>query len=308
MNQLQFLKNLEVPTGMVDVVLDTDAYNEIDDQYAIAYLFLSPERIRVRGLCAAPFFNANSASPEDGMEKSYREILHLLKLMDKEDFCSNVYRGAPTYLPDEETPVVTDAARFIVSEAEKHSSEHPLYVVAIGAITNVASAVLLNREAMVNNTVIVWLGGHAKDYPHTREFNLYQDIAAARVVFGCGAPLVQLPCRGVVSQLRTTEPELDAWIKGTNALSDYLLEHTVAEADKYAKGHVWSRCIWDLAPIAWLLNDGDRFMQSYTISALIPQYDNTYAVDPRRHPMQYVYNIERDAIFEDVFTKLKNLK
>ena len=31
----------EVPTGYVDVVLDTDAFNEIDDQFAISYLIHS---------------------------------------------------------------------------------------------------------------------------------------------------------------------------------------------------------------------------------------------------------------------------
>ena len=38
MTQTQFLRNLEVPDRRVDVVLDTDAYNEIDDQFAVAYL------------------------------------------------------------------------------------------------------------------------------------------------------------------------------------------------------------------------------------------------------------------------------
>ena len=34
------VKRLQRPAHPVDVVLDTDAYNEIDDQYAIAYLLL----------------------------------------------------------------------------------------------------------------------------------------------------------------------------------------------------------------------------------------------------------------------------
>ena len=38
MTQTQFLRNLEVPDRVVDVVLDTDTYNEIDDQFAVAYL------------------------------------------------------------------------------------------------------------------------------------------------------------------------------------------------------------------------------------------------------------------------------
>ena len=55
MTQEQYLKNLTVPVGKIDVVLDTDAYNEIDDQFAISYLLKKPEKLQVRGICAAPF-------------------------------------------------------------------------------------------------------------------------------------------------------------------------------------------------------------------------------------------------------------
>ena len=35
------LARLSRPTGPVDVVLDTDTYNEIDDQFAVSYLICS---------------------------------------------------------------------------------------------------------------------------------------------------------------------------------------------------------------------------------------------------------------------------
>ena len=59
---LELLKNLDVPKGKIDVVLDTDAYNEIDDQYAIAYLLNSEDKLNVKAIYAAPFFNENSKS------------------------------------------------------------------------------------------------------------------------------------------------------------------------------------------------------------------------------------------------------
>ena len=37
------LARLSRPTGPVDVVLDTDTYNEIDDQFAVSYLICSAE-------------------------------------------------------------------------------------------------------------------------------------------------------------------------------------------------------------------------------------------------------------------------
>ena len=76
---------------------------------------------------------------------------------------------------------ISDAAKDLAERANNYSPENPLYVVAIGAITNIASAILLNSK-VVENTVVVWLGGHAYHYPETAEFNMRQDIAGARMV------------------------------------------------------------------------------------------------------------------------------
>ena len=303
MTHEQLLKNLQVPAGPIDVVLDTDTYNEIDDQYAVSYLLRSGDKLTVKALCAAPFFNNNSTSPEDGMVRSYNELKHLLKLAGREDLEPIVYEGSRTYLADENTPVDSPAARVIVELAKQYSPEKPLYVVAIGAITNVASALIL-EPSIKENIVVVWLGGTAIEWPDSNEFNMMQDVAAARVVFGCGAPVVQLPCAGVVSAFYTTEPELNYWLKGKNSLCDYLVQHTVEEAESYAKGKVWSRVIWDVTTIGWLLNEDNKFMESRIIPAPIPQYDNHYSFDSRRHDFCYVWKINRDALFMDLFEKL----
>ena len=305
MTREQYLKNSEVPQGRVDVILDTDAFNEVDDQFAIAYLLRSEEKLNTVGICAAPFLNEKSSSAADGMEKSHAEILKLLRLMGREDLAPIVRRGSGRFLKDEADAVDSPAARFIAERAAGYSAEHPLYIVAIGAITNVASAVRMAPEVMRENTVIVWLGGHALEWAEpNNEFNLRQDIAAARVVFDCGAPTVLLPCKGVVSAFRTTAPELDFWLKGKNPTATYLAENAEREANGYAAGKPWSRCIWDVTAVAWLLNDGERFMNARTVPAPIPEYDHRWAQDPFRRPITYVYNIRRDALFEDLFRRL----
>ena len=308
-NLNDMIARLDTPKSKVDIILDTDAYNEIDDQFAISYALLSPDRINTVAICAAPFKNNKSVSPEDGMEQSYDEIIKLLGLMNKRELEAIVYKGSRAFLTDEKIPEKSEAARIMVEKAKKYSPEKPLYIVALGAITNVASAILMDRDTIVSNTVIVWLGGHAFHMPDNKEFNLYQDIAAARVIFDCGVPVVQLPCKGVVSALTTTEGELRAWLSDSGALGEYLLWNTVKEAESYAKGTAWSRCIWDISAVAWLMNDGDKFMRSYITSSPIPQYDHHYSFDPTRHPIRYVYHINRDAIFTDLFGKLtKNRK
>lgn len=300
MTDEQRIKNLSVPQGKIDVVIDTDAYNEIDDQFAISYLLRSKEKLDTKAIYAAPFLNSRSESPKDGMEKSYREIQKLLSLLEEE---ADTFLGSEQYLDNEHTPVISAAAKDLAQRVKHYSPEHPLYVVAIGAITNIASAILLNPE-VAENTVVVWLGGHALHYHDTREFNMYQDVAAARVVIQSGVPFVQLPCQGVVSAFTVSKPELEYYFAGKNKIADYLAENTIEEAESYASGRAWSRCIWDVTAVAWLLNDHDRFMHSRIIPAPLPTYDNLYSLEYNGYPMRYVYYINRDSLLQDVIDKV----
>lgn len=296
----QRLKMLECPAGVVDLVLDTDAYNEIDDQFAISYALKATEKLNLKALYAAPFLNQKSISPADGMEKSYQEILKLLHLCKAS---IPTYKGSEEYLPDEMTPVVSPAACDLVERANQYSNDHPLYVLAIGAITNVASALLMD-PGIADRIVVVWLGGHALEWPDNAEFNMRQDVAAARVVFDSGAPLVILPCMGVVSGFTTTEGEMKHWIIGKSELCDYLANNTISEANQYAYGRVWSRVLWDVTTVGWLLNEDNRFMREKLIPTPIPEYDHHYAQSPDRPLCKYVYFIHRDALLGDLFEKL----
>jgi len=298
---INMIKNLEPPKSKIDMILDTDAFNEIDDQFAIAYMLCNPDKLTVKAIFAAPFLNEKSTSPKDGMEKSHAEIIHILSLMDRLELEPNVFQGSDRFLTDEKTPVPSPAAEHLAALAMQYTPQKPLYVAAIGAITNIASAILLNPQ-IIENIVIVWLGGHAHHWKDTKEFNLYQDVAAARVIFGCGAPVVQLPCMGVVSAFTISEADLEKWLSGKNKLCDYLVSNTVTEASIYAGGKPWTRVIWDVTAIAWLL-DGDFFEEQLEKSP-IPEYDGHYAFDPARHLIKYVSHVKRDALVDDLFRKL----
>lgn len=298
MTNEQRLKNLKCPTGIVDVVLDTDAYNEIDDQYAIAYLLRNADKLNTVAIYAAPFYNDNSTSPEDGMEKSYNEIFNILSLLGEE---RPVFRGSKAYLPDEKTPVISDAAQDLASRAENYSPENPLYVVAIGAITNVASAILINPK-VAENTVVVWLGGHARHYAHTKEFNMYQDILASRVVMESGVPFVQVPCMGVVDAFRLSKPEMCEYFMGKSPIGDYLAKHSIEEAERYAKG-AWTRVIWDLCAVAWLVGD-DKFTLTRVVDMEVSDDEGYYRPSKTGYPMAYVYSIKCDELLNDLIEKI----
>ncbi|PWM39491.1 MAG: nucleoside hydrolase [Clostridiales bacterium] len=299
MNAQQLRHCLEMPQGPVDAVLDTDAFNEVDDQFAIAYMLRSSNRIHTKAIYAAPFYNSRSVSPADGMEKSFLEIQKLLQLCGREDI--EVYRGSEAYLENEKTAIVSPAAEHLAKLAMQYHPEQPLYIIAIGAITNVASALLLN-PAIRDRCVVVWLGGHAHHWPDTKEFNLWQDVAAARVVFSCGVPVVQLPCGGIVDHFTVTVPELRQWLVGKNELADYLAENVISCCHDPEKA--WSRVIWDVTAVAWLTGDKQKFLLSKIVPALLPDYEGQYDFAHPAQPMAYVYHICRDALMNDLLQKL----
>lgn len=304
------LRRLERPVLPVDVVLDTDTYNEIDDQYALAYLLKKSAFLKTKAIYAAPFLNYKSSSPADGMEKSYCEIMKILKLMGRGDLNGLVHKGSEYFLKNSDCPVSSPAAYHLAALAARYTPQHPLYVVAIGAITNVASALIMN-PAIAEKMVVIWLGGHGyhwKTDKYTplgsslnREFNLSQDVLAAKVVFGCGVALVQLPCMGVVSSFRTTGPELEYWLKGKNQLCDYLVDTTICQS-LHDKGRLdWSRAIWDVTAVGWLLDE--KFQYDRLVRSPIPEADH-YIFSENRHPIRSVYYVDRDALFEDLFRVL----
>ena len=292
------LQRLVPPTGEapVSMVLDTDTYNEVDDQFAVAQALLSPDRLQVEALYAAPFTNDRSSGPRDGMEKSYEEIL---RLMDRLDIPSQgrVFRGSTGYLTGPEAPRESAAARDLVRRAVE--GDGPLYVVAIGAITNVASAILMEPR-ILEKIVVVWLGGQPLHWPSAREFNLGQDLHASRLIFDCGVPLVLIPCQGVSSHLQTTIPELERHVLGRGAIGDYLVEIVRSYGgDHYA----WSKVIWDISAIGYLIEPG--WVPTVLAHSPVLTDQFTWSADARRHFIRVAIDVHRDPIFRDVFQKLE---
>ena len=296
----QRLAMLDTPNWPIDVVIDSDTFNEIDDQFAISYALHCQDKLNVKAIYAAPFLNQNSVSPADGMEKSYQEIHRLLALMGEE---RPVMRGSTAYLPDEKTFVPSEAAEDLCRRAMDYSPEKPLYVVGLAAITNIASALLMKPE-IADRIVVVWLGGHAFEWEDNFEFNLRQDIAAGRVLYQSGVPLMIVPAQQVVSFLTTTGPELRYWLAGKKPLCEYLLHNTVDMMDAKNPGRAWSRVIWDIAGIACLIGEPRQLMRSRLMPTPLPGYDHRWQFREDTSMCRYVYYVARDAIFTDLFTRL----
>ena len=299
-NFTKILDQLNIKNKKVTAILDTDTYNEIDDQFALVQMLCSEERIDVKSINAAPFsMNDRSDNPEKGMELSYDEIFRLLEKInyEKDNF---VFKGSKKYVGFNKKAVNSPAADNIIESALQCSEEDPLYVIAIGAISNIASA-LLKEPEIINKLVVVWLGGNALYWPQNSEFNLKQDVGGAQVLFDSGVSLVMVPCKGVTSHLISTVPEIEKYIEPHGEIGKFLAMR-FKEYNSIHKG--WSKEIWDMAAVGYVLNED--WAPTNIIPSPILLNDMSWSSDKNRHPIKIVYEIKRDSILKDFIKKLEN--
>ncbi|MFZ0548376.1 MAG: nucleoside hydrolase [Candidatus Promineifilaceae bacterium] len=340
---------LALPDGPVRLIIDTDTKNEIDDQFALAWALLSPDRLQIEAVYAEPFsseFRREAMietyeliqaekpvpplldryiallnglvgpgehpkdllydGPDIGMELSYQEILTVYEKLrlDPEGL---VFRGSERYLTSFDDPVESPAALDLVERAMKAGDE-PLYVSAIGCVTNVASAILMEPE-IIRKIVVIWTAG----YPSTVDlinysFNMEQDMLSSQLLFESGVPLVYLPGHHVGAQLRMSLPELETWVRGRGAIGDFLYSLYV-DNPGYKKrgitdhfGRSW--VMWDLINFAWLIDP--RWVPSEMVRTPKLGNDKVWHRDPG-YPwrMREGYGVNRDAIMRDFLEKLK---
>ena len=341
-------QKLNVPAGKIHLIIDTDTKNEVDDQFAVSWAIRSPERFIVDAVYAAPYShdcfkklatNFSSSDnvagityadhPGDGMEASYQELLKLYGLLGV-DPEGHVFRGSRNYISDIGGPVESDAAKDLIRRAM--SSDETIYVAAIGAPTNIASALLMEPE-LVRKIVVVWLGAQPLYFKHGIEFNCMQDVEASKVLFDSGVPLVLIPCMNVASQLSLTKPEVEQLMVGKSAISDYLAQIVLSaygdvnSANMMATGfrfsylggredraneylfqfqtnhYAPSRIIWDVSTIAFLKNP-NWALSTEEISPVLNNNMTWGEKDVSRHNIRVVNYCHRDLIFGDMIACL----
>jgi purine nucleosidase len=298
--QIRF-QRLQLPKGKINVVIDTDTYNEIDDQFAVVHALLSSEKLNVKAINAAPFLNERSKSAYDGMLKSYDEILKLLDIFDinSKDL---VYKGSKKFLQNKNRPYESDAVKNLINLSLSSTENDPLFVISIAAITNIASAILIQPE-IVSRIVIVWLAGNAIYWPTTAEFNLMQDIESSSTIFDCGVPLIQIPCRNVASHLILSIADIEKYVQEKGKVGNYLAK---IFKDYLLKKGSLSKVMWDISATALLINED--WVQTEIVHSPILTEKLTWSIDKSRHFIRCATEVNRDAIFRDLYEKLEQNK
>ncbi len=343
---------LEPPSGPVRLIIDTDAANEIDDQFALAWALLSPEAFEIEGTLIEPFSFAHHREPlleayrevqrdqrsqgpevaivgsyhawarnliaagtdphdvpfpgpDEGMELSYQEALKVYELLNH-DPSGQVFRGSPGYLPAPDEPRRSESVEHLIERAMAED-DRPLYVAAIGAVTNIASAILLEPR-IIERIVVVWTSSYPSWSPLSSRpsLNLVQDLPASRLLFDSGVPLVYLPGFYIGAQLTISLPDMERWVRGRGRIGDYLHHLYVHNPIRAQRGvtdpahRTW--VIWDLICFAWLMQP--EWVPSQLTPSPVLDEELLWQHPLGRHLMREAVGIERDEVFRDFYRKL----
>lgn len=291
------MKSFQIPEEKKKrVIIDTDAANEVDDQFAIVQALLS-ESLDIRGMIAAHFGPKKSLTSE---EDSYREIHKILNLMNRQGSIS-VFHGAKAAMTQEDVPAVSEGSEFIIEEAMKAREDVPVYFVFLGALTDMAAAILSKPEIAEQNIRVIWIGGG--NWPEGGyEYNLQNDVMAANVVLDSQVEVWQIP-RNVYRMMPVGLAELYTKVYPCGAVGRYLCENVIVfnNANKNHPGEY--RILGDSPAIGVLLYEdcGEWELRP------APQFDSDLNYIHRKgtHAIRVYKNLNSRFILEDFYAKLK---
>ena len=288
----------------VRMIVHTDCKNEADDQFALAHHLMTPKFI-VKGIVAGHFdLGGKMYKSGKSASASLEEVRKILVLMDAEEYPA--FLGAQAPMTDEETPIDSEGARFIIEESMR-DDPHPLFIACQGAVTDVASALLM-EPAIAERMTVVWIGGGA--YPKGGfEFNVQQDIAAANVLMKSKVPIWQIPA-DVYRQMSVTLSELQLNVEPCGAIGKYLFEQMLevnedaADIPFWPNGESWG--LGDSPTIGVFLEDPNNPDFFDEIEAPTIDYeDMSYHFDSPQRRIRVFKKINPRLILEDMFAKLK---
>ncbi len=278
------------------VIIDTDAACEADDPFAIAHAIMCP-KFEVKAIFAEHFGQAGS------MRRSYDEIMRVLDAMDKD---VPVFEGEEARLSALGPAGLSPASEFLIHEALSDDPK-PLFVLCLGAITNIATALRRNLDISKRMTVI-WIGGHGPDVakPDHREFNSGNDPDAANLVMGSGAEFWQVP-NDVYGSMQIGLAEIQRRIYPCGKIGRHLFEnmreYNMSEGAWWTAGETWALGDSPAVGLAMQPNCG-RYERR---EAPLFNEDTSIRREPGRPLIRVYRSIDSRFILEDFICKLELL-
>ena len=287
------------------VLLDSDARCEADDQHFIAYALFS--EVDVLGV--------SSVHNGDGTESiNYGEIHYIFRLAKRSGFpvenLPMAFHGADTRLRIPESgkwqdtePIVTEASEAVLAAARGASPESQVWVLPVGAGTNVASAILqAHREGLDLKTRIriIWLGGHAQDYH--KEHNGHYDPWSVYVMGQSGINM-QILLSHPTSLKLNIDKRVEAGLYPDNELGKYLLQITPLFQWRSTK----PKALHDACVLATVINEHlgrDWVTETEPTYVTGPEQDYSWQPADENSTVRLIRDIDGEAMKADLFNTL----
>jgi inosine-uridine nucleoside N-ribohydrolase len=270
------------PDGPLRVIVDTDAANEVDDQFALALALGARDRLHIEGFVAAHFGGAGGSG---GIDASYAELQKLLKLAGMSGEIPLKRGSDPVVYPDRIPE--SEGVDFIIERARAATPDDPLWLVLLGPATDAAAA-LMKAPDIADRLVMFW-HGRTRWPVQCWNFNAYNDIKAVQIIF-------ERPCRLVLfdagTYLRMPWEEMERRIAPISALGQYLFDIRVE--------NTWTKSprkgFFDLGDIAALVDPAA--VEFERVSAPRVEHDLDYDFTKDNGPIIRIFEVDRVRSFQ----------
>ncbi|MFI1029946.1 nucleoside hydrolase [Streptomyces sp. NPDC020951] len=305
------------------VIISNDLAGDPDGLFSTVHALLSPST-EVRGIIGtfadgrAPYDPANGGDGSAQAAELGRTIVRLMGLQRTVP----VFKGADSKLTDPTRPVRSPGAEAIVAEAMRTDTALPLYVTVGAALTEVASALLI-EPAVADRMTVIWIGGGPYPSGSTGETNFNEDPIAAQVVFNnSSVPLWQVPSDAYgVCMVSDAELEVDVAPYGDIGPWLYAKLQTARETlwangRGVNTGETWSLGDSPLVLLTALTSWGPSTNRPFlyqrtgsspydTVYAPFINSDGTYTARSEGRKIRVYKDVDTRTLFSDFFAKMR---
>ncbi|HUX56920.1 MAG TPA: nucleoside hydrolase [Bacteroidales bacterium] len=278
------------PSGeKLRLLIDSDAANEIDDLYAIALALNAPDRFNIVGFVATHF----AGHGPEGIEASYSLILELLEKAGVSGKYTVKRSAHPMQYID--YPSEGEGVDFIIEQARKATQDDPLWVVCLGAATNIASAILKDPE-IIPRIRVVFHSRSSQTWPERSvQYNVTGDILAARTLLKSKVPLVWFDTG---TNLRISFEETEKHLASTGSLGEFIHDFR----KKRANWMTDQKGFFDLGDIAFLIKP--ELCSLEIINAPTMNQNMYFNQKKINGKMMRVYEIKNEETWQLLFEKM----
>ena len=287
----------------IPVILSTDVGNEIDDQWAIAYLLTQPA-FDTLGILSAHAPSLPDPSAHATYQLLQDEVEHRLGMRTHPP----LLEGSSLPLVDLRTPRPNAAVQFLLEQSRAFTAEHRLNLLVIGAATDAASA-LLTDPTLKDRIRIVAMAFNDLSPGGAHEYNEMNDPRAWQVLLDSGVPLVVGTgdvCRKYLSldfaaarDLLRDHGPVASWLWNDYELW-YFRNVKPLRVNDFSKSWV----IWDIITLAYL--------RGYTTQETVPRPGLDAAMNfvatPNRGTIERITSVDSSRLWADFTAGLDRLQ